>query len=85
MQTYIMKEWKTSSKLGVANSKVQAMKPDDTEVPGYLWDMCDLGLWRSLEDVDNGLLDRIRGIILVWWKGHFMKGLSVGAFGEISN
>jgi hypothetical protein len=44
MQTSIMNEWKTNSKLGAANPKVQAMKPDDAEVPGYIWDMCALGL-----------------------------------------
>jgi hypothetical protein len=37
MQTSIINEWKTNIKLGVVNPKVQAMKSDNAEVPGYLW------------------------------------------------
>jgi hypothetical protein len=25
--------------------------------------------------VDKGSLDRIRGIMIMWWKGHFVKGM----------
>jgi hypothetical protein len=39
-----MNGWKSTIKLGVVNPKVQAMKSDDAELPGYLWEMCALGM-----------------------------------------
>jgi hypothetical protein len=57
-------DWKTEINLGVINSKSQfalTTKSDDADVPYYLWDVRALGMQRTLEKVEHGLVDRLHG------------------------